>query len=166
MNRDGMAESGWRKAELRSSALFAVSTGVILALTALAKLASAADSAPLLELLDPILGVSLRSVLIGAGAIELLLAILLFRRPADITAPLLILAFASNCLLYRLALYAQGRRVCPCLGTVGQNLHLNERLLDTGLKIALLYMLVGSVWSMWRHRAARGRQRQFAAAAP
>src|ERR1051325_2158954 len=93
--------------------------GVLLLLTAIAKLISATGKAEVLKLPDPILMASSRVVFLSVGAIELIIAaICSFSRRLVIQAGL-VTWIATSFIFYRLVLIGMGyQKPCKCLGNL------------------------------------------------
>jgi len=139
------------------TAVFFYSTGVLLLVTAGAKLISAGGSAPILQNQDPILHVSFRHLFEIVGVIELILAGFCFvgRRPEAKAAAIAWLA--TGFLIYRLGLVWLGYiRPCSCLGNLTDALHIPPQTADTTMKVILAYLLIGGygawLWLWWRKR--------------
>jgi len=132
---------------------FLLSAGVILLITALAKFVSSTGHSRILQVPDPILSISFRHVFWVVGAIELIVSMVCFfgKRP-DFQAGLvawLVIGFV----VYRLGV--GNYRPCPCLGTLTDALHIPSQTVDTGMKILLAYLLIGSFTSLfwiWREK--------------
>ena len=90
----------------------------VLAVTALCKLVSLAHPAKLLFQPDPIFGVPLSQVLLGAAIFEILICAFLMMVRNAVTCAFVVFAFASGILSYRAALLVSHAHACPCLGNV------------------------------------------------
>jgi hypothetical protein len=126
---------------------FVVLSSVILSLTAAAKLVSTTGHARILDYPDPLLAISNRSVLTGVAVIELaVVACLMSKLPQ----PIKYLAAAwlgGNFLLYRLALAVlKPGTPCKCLGTITEQLHIDDRAAGLILSLISLYLLTGGFW--------------------
>ncbi len=130
------------------------SAAFLLAMTACLKLISLGGVAPILRQIDPVLGVGNRSLLFGAAVTELLVAgfLVVDRR----TEPRCYLKawLASVFVVYRIALWrvAPGKS-CHCLGTLADRLPMTPHTVDLLLRLAIAYLLVGSVFFLVRARA-------------
>ncbi|MCX8089394.1 MAG: hypothetical protein N3I86_00435 [Verrucomicrobiae bacterium] len=122
--------------------------GVLLALTALAKLYSAAGEARILAVRDPVLLLlSNRGVLMAVGLLELATAgYLIFGRNTR-NKHVLIIWLSLNFIVYRVGLWwvAPGKP-CPCLGTLTERLPLAPDTVDLLLKLVIVYLLGGSLF--------------------
>lgn len=125
--------------------LFLSSCGIILVVTAAAKLLSATGDEPLLESFDPVFGLTLRELFTYTGAVEGAVGLRCFwgdrlRRPAA-----LVLWLSGMFVLYRSGLFWLGSTgSCGCLGVFTARLGLTPAAVDTTMKILLGYLLVGS----------------------
>jgi hypothetical protein len=139
---------------------FIVLAGVLLIITAVAKLISANGSAPILEQVDPILSISFRNVFWAVGFIELVFAgVCLFGKRLMIQA-FLLAWLATNFAFYRLGLkWMHYQRPCPCLGNLADALHIPPRIVETIMIIIMEYLLIGSylilIWAWNEHRKRR-----------
>lgn len=125
--------------------VFLYSTAFILCLTAMAKLVSAGGNARILGIPDPILGLSNRTVLIGVGALELIIASITLLSKNTGFKVYLIAWFASNLVIYRLGLWWEKVVApCSCLGTITDTLPLSPTTIGWMMKIILTYLSVGS----------------------
>lgn len=136
--------------------MFLWSSGVLLLMTAVAKLVSATGNAAVLLSADPILWVSFRTEFILIGGLELLVgSVCLVRKGITLRAGLL--AWLSTAFaIYRAGLWVIGwHRPCPCLGNLTGTLGIRPDTADTAIKIILAYLLIGSygtlLW-LWRQR--------------
>ena len=129
----------------RAVTYFLRSVGILLFITATAKLASSFGEAPILNLLDPIFGLSFRTVFIIAGSIELILALCCFLRGHVLLKTVSVAALSASIVVYRLSLVWIGyHRPCPCLGDFTEMLRIPEATADTIMKFVLGYFLAGS----------------------
>src|SRR5262249_30497172 len=98
---------------------FVVTAGIILLTTAIAKLWSACGDSKLLASADPIFGWEFRYVMLGAGGVELAVAMIcLFSRRVEL-ATWLIGWIATGFFAYRAGLWWIGwQRPCACLGNL------------------------------------------------
>lgn len=124
---------------------FLLSAGLLLLLTAAAKLISACGSALVLQLPDPILGIRIRFVLCIVGTAELGLALVcIFGKRTDVGTGC-VAWLATMFGVYRLGLLWIGyNKPCPCFGNVTDALHLSPEVVDVAMKIVLGYLLIGS----------------------
>ena len=137
---------------------FVISAGVLLLLTALAKLVSAAGSAKALGALDPVFLVPFRYVFLTVGLVEIgVAAICLFGKQMRNQA--LLLAWLSSCfLIYRLFLvYIGYAEPCHCMGTLTDALHIPPHTANLALEIVLGYLLLGSYATLfWLRKQSSG----------
>lgn len=135
---------------------FAISSGVILAVTGVAKLVSTFGAAGILAHDDPILGMSFRHLMLIAGAAECVIASVCFVPRFSTVAVVLTGYLGSLLLLYRMGLvWMDWSRPCPCLGNLTDALHISPAAADTAVKCMLAYLLVGSyslMFWMWQQR--------------
>ena len=121
------------------------SAGSILLITGLAKLFSTFGNQEILDLIDPIFGISFRHLMIFAGVLELIISLVCFLLPNRNTSVQLIAWLATNFLIYRLGLWLVGwRRPCPCLGSFADALHVSAKMADLLTKTVLFYLLMNS----------------------
>jgi len=130
--------------------------GVLLLVTAVAKLASSAGQARILLERDPVTGFQFRALFRVVGGIEAAVALPCFfsKRiwfPAGLVAWL-----ATSLAAYRFNLWQIGwHKPCSCLGNFTDALHIPPQTADTAMKIILAYMLIGSyatLFRLWRQR--------------
>jgi hypothetical protein len=138
--------------------IFLYSAGVLLLVTALAKIVSALGSARVLQNPEPILGVPFRTVFWIVGALEFMVALVcFFGRRLTVQAGL-VAWLATNFVVYRLGLLWIGyHKPCGCLGNLTDALHVSPQTVDTAMKIILAYLLVGSygaLYWLWRQNRA------------
>ncbi len=146
--------------------LFALSAGVLLLVTGVAKIVSALGNSAVLARPDPILGIHFNHLLMSVGVVEFAVAILCLGRTTQKLALGLIAALSINFLSYRVGLWiSDWPGYCPCLGTLTQALHLSARHADLLTLLMLVYLMLGSFWFLactWR---GHERQRKSASSA-
>lgn len=125
--------------------IFLRSCAFCLALASAAKLFSAAGSAKILDLDDPLLGVTNRNLMNIVGCCEFGGVVYLFISNSVVWRSGICLAFGINFSLYRIWSLFLGVKVCPCLGTLTDQLHLRPEIVDGLLWLFLIYMMAGSV---------------------
>jgi hypothetical protein len=145
----------------RTERCFLISAGVLLALTAVAKMFSAIGAAHALDTADPLIGIPFRQLLLLVGLAELLIAFFcLFtdRHPLSLRA---VAWISTNFLVYRLGLSFIGwHHPCACMGSLAGVLHLSDQTADNLMKGVLAYLLVASyaiLFWHWRLRRTEGR---------
>lgn len=136
--------------------IFFISTGILLLLTAAAKIVSAGGIARILDLFDPIFGLPFRAIFWTAGILELVVSsVCLFGKSLSVKA-LAVACIATNFLLYRIGLTLMGyHSPCPCLGNLTDALRIPPQIADTVMKIILAYLFIGSygtLFWLWRQR--------------
>lgn len=135
---------------------FFLSCWVILTLTAWAKLYSATGHQGILNVADPLLGVSNRVVLLVAGAVELGVATCLLAAEDGIIKCVFILWLSLNFVLYRVGIaWLFPGKLCPCLGNLTDKLGLKPGVANWILKVVIAYMLAGGFFfwlKEWRLR--------------
>jgi hypothetical protein len=138
--------------------VFNMSAGVLLLLTAEAKLFSSVGSASILQTIDPVLGIPFRELMWAAGGVELLIAFACFAGRDRASRAALVAWLATNFVVYRLCLVWIGyHKPCGCLGTLTDALNLSPQAADTIMKVVLGYLCIGSyvtlLWA-WRRGVA------------
>jgi len=129
----------------RAVTYFLRSVGILLFITAAAKLASSFGAAPILNLRDPIFGLSFRTIFIIAGSVELILALWCFFGGHVLLKTMSVAALSCSIVAYRLSLGWIGyHRPCHCLGDFTDMLRIPEETADTIMKFVLGYFLAGS----------------------
>lgn len=132
---------------------FVTSVGLIMFVTGIAKIISSFGHMQILHVLDPVFGMSFRSLMLGGGIIELTIAMVCFSRPGGRYTVPIITWISTVFLIYRVALgAAHWERPCPCLGTLADLIHLTPTIADTAMKLIMCYLLLGSVICLWRSR--------------
>ena len=134
--------------------LFWWSSGVLLLLTAAAKLYSSTGSTRILAAQDQLLHVNTRLLMIGVAVLEIEVALYLLMGSNVLLRAVTLFGLSSNFMVYRLGNAWLGIKYCPCLGTVGQRLPLTQAHLNLVLTGLVLYWFVGSSYILWRAWAA------------
>lgn len=131
-------------------------SGILLAITGLAKLISSFGSAYILQNPDPLLSISFRYVFWIVGAFELAVALVCFFSKCMGLRSVLVAWLATSFLVYRLGLVlVDYHKACSCLGNLTDALHISPQTADTAMKIILAYLLIGSygtLFWLWRQR--------------
>jgi hypothetical protein len=124
---------------------FILTAGVILGITAIAKIISVFGTQMMLLQSDPLIGISFRHLLLLAGLVELVIACLcLFTNKRKLNT-ILIAWISTSFLVYRVGLWQMNwQRPCHCLGNLSDALHISPETADTAMKIILGYLLLGS----------------------
>ena len=129
--------------------VFLATAGVVLLGTGLAKVASGFTGGEVLRTYDPILGLTLGTLFGWVGAIAVVVAVVCLTSRRLGLPVVLLLWLGTSFVAYRLGLWwVGGPKYCSCLGTMTAVLHLSPATVDLALKLALAYLLVGSVVSM------------------
>jgi hypothetical protein len=135
---------------------FIYTAGVILCITAIAKIISVFGTQEILMQPDPLIGLSFHRLLLIAGIVELIIGCLcLFTKKIKLSN--LLVAWLSTCFtVYRIGLWAiNWRRPCHCLGNLTDTLHISPQTADAAMKIILAYLLIGSyaaLFWLWRQK--------------
>jgi len=129
---------------------------MILLLTSLAKIISGFGNARILQLPDPLLGMTYRYVLMGVGAIELVIAAVCFSPMRVGLKAGLVSWLATGFVFYRFGAWWVGyNKPCKCMGNLTDALHISPEITEAAMKIILAYLLIGSYailfWS-WRQK--------------
>lgn len=124
---------------------FIYTAGILLLVTALAKLISSSGTAEVLEVFDPIFRMPFRHVFWIVGTLELIIAIICFSG-ASINVKLgLVVWLSTSFMIYRICLWAiDYKKPCRCLGTFADVFHLSQDTVNLFMKIALVYLFIGS----------------------
>lgn len=137
--------SGGFRVRGRWTTAFLLSAGIILAVTALAKIVSAFGDAAILRTDDQLLGIPLRVLLLIVALIEGFIAVLCFLPTRRLFQVEFIAWLTSLFALYRLGLVWIGyEKPCNCLGNLTDALHVSPVYADYVMKSALIFLLVGS----------------------
>jgi hypothetical protein len=94
--------------------------------TGLAKIFSAFGRAEVLNVIDPIFGISFRHLMLLVGIIELIVAGICLSIPRQNISLGLMVWLATMFLLYRAGLWRLGwNRPCSCLGNITEAIHIS-----------------------------------------
>jgi hypothetical protein len=131
--------------------------GVLLFITATAKLISSFGSARILGVADPILGLQFRYLFVLAGMAELIISFFCLVGPNMRLKANLVTWLATIFVIYRIGrLWLGYSKPCPCLGSLTGTLHVPPTIADTAMKIILAYLLIagyGTLFWLWhQHR--------------
>lgn len=156
MHGDTTYNSNMSRFTRKLVSVFLCSSGVLLLMTSLAKLASATGSARALLIPDPILLISFRAEFVIIGAAEILVgSVCLIHSGVSLRAGLI--AWLSTAFsVYRFGLWAVGwHKPCACLGNLTDVLGISPQAADSAMRVILAYLLIGSymaLFCVWRHR--------------
>lgn len=143
---------------MRLIRLFLYSAGMIFLIVAVAKIISGAGGSRILALPDPIVQIPYRYLLLLAGLLELVVALVCLRGKDLILKAWAVAWIASIVGIYRLGLLSiHYVTPCSCLGTFTASLNVKPETADLTMKAILIYLLLGSyttlLW-LWRQRRA------------
>lgn len=135
----------------------------ILFVVGLIKLISIFGSGGILNVPDPIFGVSFRSIMVITGLIEVVSAGILLFTKNKLFAGSLALSLALEFIIYHgFAKVMQPGFYCPCLGSLGQSLGLDQ-VASTRLALTIAKFLVvlsaATIISAWLARVTGGSKR-------
>jgi hypothetical protein len=140
---------------------FLSSAGVLLVTVALAKLFSACGSARALDTSDPLFGFALRYLLLLAGMIELIIALVCLFMPRSRFSLAAVAWLATSFVVYRAGLWFMGwHQPCACMGTLTDLLHLSPGVADNIMKVLLVYLLVVSYYFLFVKQISQARPRE------
>lgn len=138
--------------------LFVVSSGAVFTIVGIAKIVAANGSVKALTVTDPIVGVSLRHLLLAIGLIELLIAVVCLYNRRSTASVALVGSLATALFVYRSELWWLGaKEPCSCLGSLTETLKIEPQTADTIMKLVLAYLLIGSytlLFLKWRQNIA------------
>lgn len=124
---------------------FAVSSGVILTVTGVAKIYSGCGVARVLMESDPVFGVTFRQLFLLVGFVEITIALVCFLDKHPSLSIMLVAWLASSFLVYRLGLTWIGwHRPCNCLGALTGVLRISPEFANNTMKVLATYLLIGS----------------------
>jgi hypothetical protein len=140
------SDVGTKIAKMRCCRAFIYSAGLVLVATGIAKLISSGATTRILEMPDPILGISYKHVFLIVGSIELwIAAVCFFSNKIELQARLVVW-LGTIFTLYRYGIFWVGyHRPCSCLGTLTDSLGIPPDKADLALKCVLAYLLVGGL---------------------
>jgi hypothetical protein len=132
------------------------SAGLVLTITAVAKLIAMSASVPVLNVSDPILFIRYRHVLLLVATAELMVAGACFLCKRLVLQAGLVAWLSLMFVAYRLARWWIGfPGPCICLGRIPDAFHIKPATADLGIKCVLVYLICGScatlLWN-WRRR--------------
>jgi hypothetical protein len=133
----------YARAKHKLLSLYMYSAMLILLVSGIAKIVSVFDAVKPYQVYDPIFGIPYGNLLLFAGALELLLAIIIIKNPNSTCSLAAITVFASSLLAYRVSLWWIGWRLpCGCLGSLSRLLKLSPQMVEDLTKIILAYLVV------------------------
>jgi hypothetical protein len=125
---------------------FLRSAAALLVIAAAAKLYSAAGSARILTVPDPLVHLTYRTLMIGLGALETAIAAYLVCGRHTLAKLWLVFWLSSNFLMYRCASAHLHIHMCPCLGTIAAALPLRKGEVDFLLLVFAACLFFGSAF--------------------
>jgi hypothetical protein len=129
----------------RLTYLFVKSAGVLLLITALAKIFTGlVGHTRILGFPDPILAIPFRAELLLVGALEIIIAAVCFFTKRIRLQLGLVAWLATSFAAYRFGLWLVGIQFCKCLGDIPDALHLSTHTANTITASILIYLLLGS----------------------
>jgi hypothetical protein len=121
------------------------SFGVILSVTAVAKIWSSFGDSRILLQSDPIVRIQFRYLMFAFGSLELAVAFVCFFSNASRDAILLVAWLSTLLLLYRLGMWwLDWHSPCPCLGNLTDALHISPGVSSDLVKVFLAYLFIAS----------------------
>ena len=136
--------------------LFIFSAGVLLIVTAMAKIISSFGGDRVLEAQEPLFIISYRNIFRIFGSLEMGVALFCLFSKHVILRTGLIAWMATSFLIYRISMPWVGYlKPCPCLGSLTSALHVSPQIADNIMRGALTYLIIGSyatLFSLWRQR--------------
>lgn len=142
--------------------VFIAASSIVLSLTGVAKIVSASGNAGILELKDPVFGLSYRHLFYVSGVVELFIAIFCFLK-IEQSIRVGAIGWLALCLAtYRWAFHCLGPvHWCPCLGSLTSRLFFSPRIADLLLEGALAFMIAGSLIILVGYRYVNGSDRML-----
>jgi hypothetical protein len=140
---------------------FVVSGGTILLVASLAKIVSAFGHAEILNLPDPVFGISFRHLLFLTGILELIVSGVCLLTSRRCLSLVLLAWIVANFALYRLGLHeVEYLKPCTCMGGLFDALYIPPNTADLIMFCIFTYLFIGSYVTLlllWRqkHRAAK-----------
>lgn len=123
---------------------FIISAGLILLITAAAKLYSAGGTAPILASQEPIFEIPSRYLILIAASAELMVGAICLMPRLRLLAVRLVAWLATMFAVYRVGLWLVDYRPCSCLGALTDALHLSRNGADIIALMLLTYLFGGS----------------------
>jgi len=137
---------------------FLRSAGVLLVITALAKLISSAGHDRILQISDPIFGMAFRYVFLIVGSLELLIGLYSVFGKRPVFQTLSIAWLSTAFLVYRIGLIGIGyRKPCGCLGNLTGAIGLSPQMADDLMKGVLAFLLAGSYGLLIQQWSKKGK---------
>jgi|SRR5579885_2145768 len=141
---------------MKKARWFVYSAGVLLLITAAAKIVSSFGNERILLEREPLFGLQFRDLFRVLGVIELFVAFICFRGKQLQFPTGLVAWLATSFLAYRFGIWRIGwHKPCSCLGNLTDALHIPSQTADTAMEIILAYLLIGSygtLFWLWRRR--------------
>jgi hypothetical protein len=134
---------------------FIRSSGVLLLLSAAAKIVSAAGSAPILGVPDPVLAIPFRHEFFLVGLIETFIGAYCLVGSRPFVQLGLIGWLATSFAVYRLGLLWLGVHICKCFGTLSDAFHMSTTTANVISLVLFAYLLLGSYTGVLRAWATR-----------
>ena len=125
-------------------------SAALLAATATAKLISAFGHEGILNVYDPVLHLSTRTVMIGVAAVEYCVVGLIVLSKRELLSFAACAFLGLEFLLYRVALGLIGEHNCPCLGFVGDWLKISPVGIAVFLWLTAIYLCLGGLMGDWK----------------
>jgi hypothetical protein len=142
--------------KIRALRLYYVFAGMLMCISAIAKIIGASGKAPIIHMPDPIFAIPISYVLQSVAGLELVIAFVCFFGNRLKWQAASVACLSSNFLAYRFGLFLLGyHKPCNCLGSITESLHISERTADSAAKIIIAYLLLGSyatLFWLWRQR--------------
>ena len=135
---------------------FPATAAFVLTIAGLAKIITVFGRVRILEVSDPLFGISFRALLVAVGLVEIIIAVLCLLTKGSRLSTLLVAWLATCFLIYRVGLrYVGWHRPCPCFGNITDFLGIPPQTADTVMRIVLAYLLIGSygtLFWLWRQK--------------
>jgi hypothetical protein len=134
---------------------FLLLAGGFLIFNGVAELLVVLKNSELLQMSEPLSGISTRWIMLLLGIIELFVTILCLFTPKRILSLWLLLWLALNLIVYRVGLLSMGWHYSySYLGQVMNSLNLSPLRADILMAVALIFLLTGSIAMLWFGRKA------------
>jgi len=125
-------------------------SGGLLSLTAVGKLITVFQQSPIIDEIDPIVGVQTKFLLLTAALLESVIVVWLLQRRSSLSKNLFLAWFGTAILLYRAAMWLQGApEPCKCLGALGGWLPFSPYQLGGFMLASAVYLLTVSAIFLW-----------------